>query len=96
MISSHHRWRFTLLSIFLLALSTFGQESEKPIVEPIVTASDATPVAITTEFPQSENESSVPPDVEKPANIPEDILPVNPAPFSPFPNVETTTAPPKN
>jgi hypothetical protein len=70
-----------------------AQEDKKP-VESVITASDPTPVAVsTTEPPMPENESSVASDVEKPANLPEDVLPADPSPFS---GVETTTTPPKN
>lgn len=95
--SNRHRWRFTVLSLFLLTLNSvsFAQEDKDP-VESIITASDATPVAITTNFPETENESSASLDVEKPSSLPEDVLPADPAPFSPFPSVETTTMPPKN
>jgi hypothetical protein len=69
-----------------LANAQGGKNSE----EPVVTASDATPVVVSTELP-AENESSAASEVEKQVNAPEDILPAELT----FPET-TTTAVPKN
>lgn len=91
MATTVRRWR-TSLFLCLLALGSLANAQGDKSPEEVITASDATPAAVSTEVPLTENESSAASEVEKQVHSPEDTLPAEP---SPFPEI-TTTAAPKN